>query len=202
MFIIGIFGFISSGKTTVSKWFAEQGADVLNVDRLAKQLYQEKKVMTIIKKVFPSVFTTDGQSISINKLRKHCLSSPTELLRLNQIVHPLIKAKVKKWIVAPHPGKSFLVIDAQILFVAGLMEFTNHNFYIKTDLEKIRLRLATQKTQFSDKQIKLLLATQITDLINIQKTTKNFDVIENNNDLDFLFAQLKKNFNSLLPFTK
>lgn len=93
MIIVGIYGGIGSGKSTVGRFLKELGAYVLSADEENKNLLKDEIYLSRLKKVFPEVF----QSGNFNKsqLRDLIFSQPEKRELLNKLSHPLIIDRIK-----------------------------------------------------------------------------------------------------------
>ena len=100
MIIIGLTGKIGSGKTTTSKIVKELGYKVFDCDECARSLINSKKVINQIKMQFKESGDFFINQFEINKeiFGNYLFSNPNELLKLEKILHPLIKKEEKKFI--------------------------------------------------------------------------------------------------------
>lgn len=92
VYCVGLTGNIASGKTTVAKWFENQGIAVFNADKVARDLtargtnaYEE-----IIARHGDAITQTNGE-IDRRQLRHVIFADANERLWLEQLLHPLIR---------------------------------------------------------------------------------------------------------------
>ena len=98
MIIIGLTGKIGSGKTTTSKIIKELGYEVFDCDECSRNLINSKKVISQIQTEFKEskdIFINHSE-INRNLFGNYLFSNPNELLKLEKILHPLIKKKGKR----------------------------------------------------------------------------------------------------------
>ena len=121
MIIIGLTGNIASGKSAVSKFLKKLGADIVDLDQLAKKI-QSQNVNDIIDKmeeVFGKEIVSNGK-VNRKKLGSIVFSDKEKLNKLNEIMVPIMTEVVKKIIEEKRAlGVEILVVDAAILFEAN-----------------------------------------------------------------------------------
>ena len=121
MIIIGLTGNIASGKSVVSGFLKKLGADIVDVDQLAKKI-QSQNVNDIIDKmedVFGKEVVSNG-NVNRKKLGSIVFSDKEKLNKLNKIMIPVMTEVVKKIIEEKRAsGVKVLVVDAAILFEAN-----------------------------------------------------------------------------------
>jgi dephospho-CoA kinase len=116
MIVIGLTGSIGMGKTETARMFAEQGIPVSDSDAIVHRLYEEGgAAVAPVEKAFPGV-VTDGR-IDRQKLARHLSSHPGDFARLENIVHPLVRAEQAKFLAETRKLKKPLaVLDIPLLF--------------------------------------------------------------------------------------
>ena len=179
MLKVGLTGGIGSGKTTVSKVFADKNFKIFNSDDIAKNII---KTDIEIKKSIINFFGSksfngsDYNSIYISEV---IFSDPKKLDLLNSIVHPKVFEKFKKFV--KKNLKSKILVESAILFESNFYKLMDYNILLKSPkIERInriinRDNLSRKKIerimniQWSDKK-KINLATFVIENINISKT--------------------------------
>ena len=90
MIKIGITGSIASGKTTASKIISNKRGPLLCADSVVKKLYKNKKFKaTILKKLNLKL-----NSNLKKELRRKILHNKKILIKLEKIIHPLVKKEM------------------------------------------------------------------------------------------------------------
>jgi dephospho-CoA kinase len=119
MIVIGLTGSIGMGKTETARMFAEQGIPVSDSDAIVHRLYEEGgAAVAPVEKAFPGV-VTDGR-IDRQKLARHLSSHPGDFARLENIVHPLVRAEQARFLADARRQKARLaVLDIPLLFETG-----------------------------------------------------------------------------------
>lgn len=117
MWRLGITGSIATGKSTVLKAFAELGVPVLSADQAVAELYEGEAVAPV-EAAFPGV--TNGEKIDRTLLSQKLNADPSGFKRLETIVHPLVRQKIKKFMDgAEASGEALAVVEVPLLFESG-----------------------------------------------------------------------------------
>jgi dephospho-CoA kinase len=128
MLTVGLTGSYATGKTKVADMFKQFGAEVVCADKIAHRLMLPKTVVwkKIIKN-FGSEIIGQRNLIDRKKLGKIVFFNKKLLKKLNALVHPQIKAEIKKII----KGKTIkgrtkiLILEIPLLFEAGTKNWFN-----------------------------------------------------------------------------
>ena len=176
---VGLTGGIGSGKTTVSKVFADKNFKIFNSDDIAKNII---KTDIEIKKSIINFFGSksfNGSDFNSIYISEVIFSDPKKLDILNSIVHPKVFEKFKKFV--KKNLKSKILVESAILFESNFYKLMDYNILLKSPkIERInriinRDNLSRKKiekimnVQWSDKK-KINLATFVIENINISKT--------------------------------
>ncbi|ERP30967.1 dephospho-CoA kinase [Chitinivibrio alkaliphilus] len=108
----GIAGYMGSGKTTAAQILAARhGALHLEADHIAKQCMMESSsIQRALKKEFDVV---EGTTIHFSRLGEIVFANEVALLRLNEIVHPLLRERMQTQI--SQASKKVVIVDAAVL---------------------------------------------------------------------------------------
>jgi dephospho-CoA kinase len=118
MFKLGLTGSIATGKSTALKAFSDLGVPVFSSDDVVHELYRAEAVAPV-KAVFPGV-TTDGV-IDRQKLSHILIQHPERLKSLEAIVHPLVRARINRFLAeTAETGAKLAVVDIPLLYERGV----------------------------------------------------------------------------------
>jgi dephospho-CoA kinase len=110
---IGVFGAMASGKSTVSNWFRDWGAALVEGDRLGWETLARTDVAAALTGAFgPDIVSPDG-SIDRGRLGSIVFGDPRAMERLNEIVQPPLLARVREALNAA--SGRIVILDAALL---------------------------------------------------------------------------------------
>ena len=89
MIIVGLSGSVGTGKSTVSNFFRELGAYIIDWDELAREVSRPHlRAWEGIVEYFGKDFLNEDLTINRQKLAEIVFSDQKKVTKLNQIVHP------------------------------------------------------------------------------------------------------------------
>jgi dephospho-CoA kinase len=99
MFLIGLTGGIASGKSTVAKLLAAHGAETIDADQVARDvvLPGTAGLDAVVAEFGEGVLTGDGE-LDRTTLGKIVFPDPQKRIKLEAILHPLIKIRTSELI--------------------------------------------------------------------------------------------------------
>ena len=180
MLKIGLTGGIGSGKTKVSKIFAEKGFKIFNSDEIAKIIIRNDPY---VKNSIINFFGTNsyiGDNLNSKYISEIVFSDKDKLNYLNSQVHPKVFHQFKKFLINNLNSK--ILVESAILFESNFYKMLDYNILLispkiqrinriinrdnikSSDIEKI------MKVQWSDKK-KINLATFVVENINFSETS-------------------------------
>ena len=95
MLRIGLTGGISSGKSTICKWFKERGFLVIDADQVAHQLISKGQICfkPIVSRFGKRILDSTGE-IDRKSLGNLVFNDVVCLKKLNELVHPHVTKKI------------------------------------------------------------------------------------------------------------
>jgi len=180
MIKIGITGSLASGKTTASKILSNSRGPLFSADKVVKKLYETRRFRSLISKKLG----VENNSRIKTSIKKLILKDKSNLKKLEKIVHPLVREKMKNF-TSKNKRKKILFFEIPLLVESKLMKFFSIIIFIKS---KKNLRLKRFKASGGDKKLfKLLNKKQMGD----QKKIKFCDhVVVNEKNLNILKKKL------------
>lgn len=117
--IVGLTGGIASGKSTVSKYFKEFGAEVLDADLVAKELSEKKENIAKMVEIFGDDILDETGNILRQKVREKAFLEKEKLQKLNELLHPQV-IEVFKNKKENTKQDEIVIFDIPLLFEAGM----------------------------------------------------------------------------------
>ncbi|MEJ2110845.1 MAG: dephospho-CoA kinase [Acidobacteriota bacterium] len=122
MLQVGLTGNIATGKSHVSKAFAELGAHIIDADLIAHEiLCSGTETYTKVVKTFGrEILNTDG-SVNRKALGSIVFSDPKKRLLLNKMMHPAIGVEIRRRIEALErtTRRGIAIIEAALMVEVG-----------------------------------------------------------------------------------
>ena len=171
MIKIGILGDMGSGKSFVAKQF---GFPVFDADNEVRKIYRkDKKCYTKLKKAIPEYIST----FPINKkeIVTSILSNQKNLKKIIDIVHPIVRSRMNKFIIK-NKKKKIIVLDIPLLLENKIEKKNNILIFVDAKKKEIIKNLKKRKN-YNIKIVKILKKFQLP--LNYKKKKSDF-VIKNN----------------------
>ncbi len=180
MIKIGITGSLASGKTTASKILSLKRGPLFSADKVVKELYQNKNFKLLIRKRFK---IKDNYQVK-KYLKKLILGDKKNIKKLEKIIHPFVRKKMKKFTLK-NKHKKFLFYEIPLLIESKLMKYFSVTIFIKA---KKQLRLNRFLLKGGDKKLFNLLNNK--QMKDTKKIKYSDYVVVNENDLNILKRNL------------
>ena len=161
MLRIGLTGGIGSGKSTVAGLLAARGAQIVDADRIAREVVEPGTpgLEAVVAAFGPGVLTHDG-ALDRPALAAVVFADPEARRRLDGIVHPLVRARATE-LVAAAPPDAVVVQDVPLLVETGQAGSYDLVLVVEADLETRVRRLVGRGLSEDDARARI--AAQATD---------------------------------------
>lgn len=189
MLKVAITGNIAAGKSEVEKILKEMSFQVLDADMIAHDLHRDESAKKAILEAFSEFDILENGEISRSKLGKIIFTDGISRKKLEEILHPLIKDEIEKFL------KEQSEKDEKIAFVSIPLLFEAHfeNLFDKVILvyadDNIRLKRLMQRSDLTKEQAQSRLDIQMNQ--DEKKTLSDF-VIYNNDKIEDLHKNIVK----------
>lgn len=192
--IIGLAGGIGSGKSRVAAILRELGCVVSDADALAKAMLDEASVREVIAGWWgDAVFDDDGH-VDRAAVAERVFEQPEELKKLESLLHPLVeRARNAEFDAAPEDTRA-LVIDAPLLFEAGLAEQCDAILFVDAP-RPIRLERVAEARGWSPEELDRREDRQMP---LDEKRARAHHVLQNHGGIDDLVGQVEEILEALL----
>jgi dephospho-CoA kinase len=185
MFILGLTGSVGMGKSVTATFFAEEGVPVHDADAAVHRLYEGEAVAPI-EAAFPGT-TADGKVDRV-KLGNRVLGDPAALLKLEGIVHPLVRREEERFLAsAEKSGADIAVLDIPLLFETGGEKRCDAVVVVSAPAELQRERVMARPGMTAEK-FGAILAKQMPDA---EKRAKADFMVDSSKGFDAARAQVR-----------
>ncbi|MBP3324718.1 MAG: threonylcarbamoyl-AMP synthase [Clostridia bacterium] len=187
--VIGLTGTTGSGKSTVCKELIDAGFSIIDCDKLTKSgIYEGECLEKLVNFFGKGIIDEKGELLRKN-LAAAAFSTKENTLKLNEITHPYIMAKIKEEIENyKEKGARFIVLDAPTLFEAEADKLCTKIISVISDKE-LRLQRIIKRDGI-DKALALKrISAQKDDSFYIERSDY---VIKNDGDISALFESVQK----------
>jgi dephospho-CoA kinase len=195
MKIIGLTGNIASGKSAISYILKNLGAEVVDMDKIGKQIQElnYKKVIEKIEKKFGKEII-ENEKINRKKLSSIAFSDKQALIDLNSIMIPLMTEKLKRTIDENRKKEmKVLVVDAAILFEANWDKFVDYVWVVYVPRETQINRLIKREKITQEEAIMRVDSQESID----EKIEKADVVIDNSENLEAVKLKIFELWNAI-----
>lgn len=173
--IVGLTGGIASGKSTVSNYFREFGAEVLDADVVAKELSEKKENVAKIIEIFGNEILDENGNISRKKMRERAFLEKDKLKQLNELIHPQV-IEVFKNKRENSKEDEIVIFDIPLLFEAG-MEALCDTVIVVYISKRVQLERMMKRDRHGIDLAERIIESQMSMSDKIDKA----DIIINNN---------------------
>ena len=157
---IGLTGNIGSGKTFVCKVFEALGVPVYNADLKARKILNSQEVIVEIGNTF-GLSVVDNDEIDRKKLAAIVFADKGELEKLNQIIHPKLRADFNKW-AESHQQLPYVLQEAAILFENGFDKMMDQTICVSAP-RGLRLQRVMSRDNAQENEVLARMESQWSD---------------------------------------
>jgi dephospho-CoA kinase len=159
-FILGLTGSIGMGKSAVAAMFHGLGVPVFDADAAVHLLQgPDGALVPVIEEAFPG--TTSAQGVDRQALGGAVFGNPTELKRLEAIVHPAVAA-MRQQFLEDNKRQPLVVFDVPLLFEKGGNAGVDAVLVVSASAEAQRARVLA-RPGMSEEKFERILALQVPD---------------------------------------
>ena len=190
--IVGLTGGIASGKSTVSNLFRKYGIEIVDADKVAKEVSEKKESIEKISNIFgKDILDSDGKIVR-EKLREKAFKNRELLQELNKIIHPQVMEYFKRK-KEENSKDEILIFDIPLLYEAKMEYLCDKIIVVGVDVQK-QIRRVVARDGSSEELAKKIIFNQMPLDEKIKKADK---VIMNDGTLDELEAKVMKIYREL-----
>lgn len=189
---IGVTGGIGSGKSTVCTLFSLLGIPIYTADDQAKRLMSKNSELRLqITETFGTSAYTGTGELNRAFLAETVFSNPTNLAKLNAMVHPAVKKDFASWV--KQQSAPYLIKEAALLFETGASEELDFTINVSSPLKIRMARILLRDPQRTEEQINQIINQQLPD----EEKNKLASFVIKNTDNKLLLPQVLEIDNKL-----
>ena len=190
--IVGLTGGIASGKSTVSNLFRKYGIEIVDADKVAKEVSEKKESIEKISNIFgKDILDSDGKIVR-EKLREKAFKNRDLLQELNKIIHPQVMEYFKRK-KEENSKDEILIFDIPLLYETKMEYLCDKIIVVGVDVQK-QIRRVVARDGSSEELAKKIIFNQMP----LDEKIKKADiVIMNDGTLDELEAKVMKIYREL-----
>lgn len=190
MFVIGLTGSIGTGKSEAARQLEALGASIISADEVGHEAYTPNtEAWEQVIAAFGDDILQDDGDIDRRKLGAIVFSDPSQLEKLNQIMHPRMARMVADKIeVLRDQGVNVVVVEAALLFEAG-WDTLVEEVWVTDSPEHIVIGRLKERNGLSEEEAKKRINSQMGRAERIERS--DF-VINNSGDMADLGNAIKE----------
>tara|TARA_B100001245_G_C22801835_1_gene386465 strand:+ start:106 stop:702 length:597 start_codon:yes stop_codon:yes gene_type:complete len=190
MLVIGLTGSIGTGKSEVARQLEILGASIISADQVGHEAYTPNtEAWEQVVAAFGDDILQDDKDIDRRKLGAIVFSDPSQLEKLNSIMHPRMARMVSDKIeVLCGQGVKVVVVEAALLFEAGWDALVEEVWVTDTSEDIVVGRLK-DRNGLSEEEAKKRINSQMDRAERIERS--DF-VIDNSSDMAGLEIAIKE----------
>lgn len=195
---VGLTGGIGSGKTSVSRLFAELGAGVVDTDEISHELTApDGAAMAAIRLAFGDELVTADGALNRAAMRVLIFADSIAKARLETILHPMIQARALMAIAQSSAPYTVLVVPL-LLETGSYQEVVKQVLVVDCD-ERLQIARTMQRAALTEEQVRAIMASQLPRKVRLAGAD---DIIVNNGGLDDLRQQVQTLHQAYLALAK
>ncbi|MHB8580740.1 MAG: dephospho-CoA kinase [Ignavibacteriaceae bacterium] len=176
---VGITGSIGSGKSAFSKFIAEMGFSVVNVDDISKELLVvDKQIKEKIIREFGKE-SYIGEVLNTKYLAEKVFSNHEQVAKINSIVHPAAIKRTEFLLNESLKKYNIVFAEAALIYEADMEKLFDYIILVTSD-EKFRLERKVRFENYSEAQFLKRNENQIPD---VEKKKRADFLVENSGTL-------------------
>lgn len=186
--VIGLTGGIGSGKSAAADAFARRGADIADADAIAHALSApgESGHAAVASAFGPRAMRADG-ALDRAWLREQAFADDAFRQRLEGLLHPLIRARIRADVAAWRAPYGLLVVPL-LLERGGVLDLVSRVLVVDCP-EDEQMRRVMRRSGLTAEAVRSIMGTQLTRAARLARAD---DVIDNGGPLDALEPQVAR----------
>jgi dephospho-CoA kinase len=195
--LIALTGSIAMGKSEVARILKEHGVPVLESDAVVHDIYADGSGAEVLRNEFRNA--VQGNVVQRDVLSNMVLGAPQKLQRLEELIHPLVKARQADFIAEQRKkGASAVVLDIPLLFETADPSAFDAAIVVSAPEERQR-QWALSRKGMTEEKFRSILSRQMPDS---EKRKRATHIIENDGSLADLEKKTRNVLNQIIAEEK
>jgi len=187
MLKIGLTGGIGSGKTTITKKLSSLGVPIIDADEISRDLVKpgQPAFVEIVNEFGDKVLGDSGE-INRQYLRSLIFSDAKSRVKLESILHPLIRMKIAHKVESLDSPYCIIVIP--LLIETGQTELVDRILVVNVSRE-LQVSRTMERDNTSAEAVEAIINSQVDNQTRLSLAD---DILDNSGDLESLLAQIER----------
>jgi len=187
-FTVGLTGGIGSGKSAASGLFGALGAGIVDTDEISRELTAPAgAACAAIREQFGPAFVAANGGLDRTRMRDLVFRDAGARMRLESILHPLIRERARAAVTAAHAPYVILVVPL-LLETEACLDLVQRVLVVDCD-EGAQLRRVVARNGITAGEVSRIMATQ---LPRSERLKRADDVLDNGGALSALSSQVEQ----------
>jgi len=186
--VVGLTGGIGSGKSAAAEEFGRLGATVVDTDAIAHELTQSGgAAIGEIRRRFGSDYVEPTGAMDRAKMRALVFRDPAAKRKLEQLLHPMIRAESERRIAAA--SGPYVIHVVPLLVESAEYRQRVARVLVVDCPEAVQVERVRRRSSLSEEEVRRIIGAQIKSEVRL---TAADDVIDNAGTLDALHKQVRE----------
>ncbi|MGE3483101.1 MAG: dephospho-CoA kinase [Gammaproteobacteria bacterium] len=184
--VIGVTGGIGSGKSTVCTAFARFGIPTIDTDQVARDVVVpgSEGLAAVVAEFGPDVLRVDG-ALDRAALRRIVFADPARRARLEAILHPRIRARVRELLAGV--DAPYCLLGIPLLVEGGRRQSQVDRVLVVDCAEETQLARVMSRDKLTAEEVGAIMRSQASRQERLDMAD---DVVVNSGDIPALDAQV------------
>jgi len=186
--VVGLTGGIGSGKSAAAEEFGRLGATVVDTDAIAHELTQSGgAAIGEIRRRFGGDYVEPTGAMDRAKMRALVFRDPAAKRKLEQLLHPMIRAESERRIAAA--SGPYVIHVVPLLVESAEYRQRVARVLVVDCPEAVQVERVRQRSSLSEEEVRRIIGAQIKREVRLAAAD---DVIDNAGTLDALHKQVRE----------
>lgn len=197
VYCIGLTGDIASGKSTVATLFSQLGIEVIQSDKISRELTQkDQSVYQKILERYGTKILNPDKELDRRQLRELIFSNSKEREWLEHLLHPLVRQEIKRRVSMS--ATPYCVVEIPLLITKKNYPYIDRVLLIAASIQTQIARIM-ERDQCSKEQAHTILSIQPKMSLRLKNAN---DVLINDSGIDELTTKVNNLHHNYLKLSK